>query len=225
MPDKNILNVFIDESGTLPDPKDKFLVICAVVAREAREAENLISRVLESLKQTRDSLKLKELKFYHARQAVKRVFLAAIVSAGLEIFTLVVDKKHRKIPDSPENFAILLAELVSEIFFWYKLEKLNLIIDRHFYQRRDQEKFDEALRSCLKYKAEWQLQIKHLASQSNLSVNIADVCAGAVLWKYSRGNTQFYDIIKDSILVEKISGQPEIKKKQLKVNKNSPEPA
>jgi hypothetical protein len=43
--------VFIDESGTLPDINDKFIVICGVVVDESKEAENIFSRILKSLKQ------------------------------------------------------------------------------------------------------------------------------------------------------------------------------
>src|ERR1039458_4462999 len=115
--------VCVDESGTLPDPKDKFIILCAVTVREAKEAENVVNRVLASLRQTRDSLKLKELKYYHSRDVVKRLFLASIVAAGLEIFVLVVDKKGRGINDNPENFAALHFELINEIFLWYGCKK------------------------------------------------------------------------------------------------------
>lgn len=210
------LTIFVDESGTLPDPKDQFIVICAVAVKQAKEAENVISRVLESLKQTRDSLKLKELKYYHSRHAVKRLFLASIVSAGLEIFVLAVDKKGRKIVDSPENFAILIAELLAGIFSWYRDKKLNLVIDRHFSQDKDQEEFNKLLRDNLNYGAGWKLQsIQHIDSQSNFSVNIADMCAGAVLWKYNRGKDQFYNVIKENILIEKIGNWPEMKRENL----------
>lgn len=218
MTEKSV-TIFLDESGTLPDPKDQFVVICAVAMREAKEAQNVINRVLKSLRQTKESLKLKELKFYHARHAVKRLFLATIVAAGSEIFVLVADKKGRKIPDSPENFAMLVSELVKEIFLWYKAKKLNLVIDRHFHQKRDQERFNQLLKNYINHETTWQLDIQHVDSQSNLSVNIADMGAGAVLWKYSRGNGKFYDIIKDSILIEKITNWPEIKRKNLAQNK------
>jgi hypothetical protein len=220
------LTLFIDESGTLPDQADRFIVICAVAVKEIKEAENVINRVLDSLRQTRDSLKLKELKYYHSRDAVKRIFLAAIVAAGLEIFVLAVDKKGRKIPDKPENFAILLSELLSEVFLWYGSKKLDIIIDKHFSRNKDQEEFNKILKQNISYGTQWRLEnIHHVDSQSNLSVNIADMCAGAVLWKYSRGKDQFYNMVKDSILTEKITNWPEIKRKDLSKNKNSPEPA
>jgi len=43
------------------------------------------------------------------------------------------------------------------------------------------------------------------------------------LWKYSGKDLQFYDLIKENIMIEKIVSWPEIKRKNL-VQKNSPEP-
>lgn len=226
---KKRLTAFIDESGTLPDPKDQFLVICAVLTDDEKEASEIINRVLVALRQTQNSLKLKELKFYHSRDAVKRIFLSTIISAGLKIFALIVDKQGRKITDSPENFASLVSELVGEIFLWHRGAKIDLVIDKHFSQSDKQMEFDKLLRAVLDYKISgWELQnIRHIDSRSDLTVNIADICAGAVLWKHSKGKDQFYNIIKYNIVVEKIAGWPDIKRKILDKTpkQNSPEPA
>jgi len=43
--------------------------------------------------------------------------------------------------------------------------------------------------------------------------------AGAILWKYSGKDLQFYNLIKENIMVEKIISWPEIKRKSLAQNK------
>ncbi len=217
---------YVDESGTLPDVSDRFIAVCGVVVKDTKEAENLINSVLFTLHQTRDSLKLKELKFYHSRHVVKKIFLSAIVASGFKIFILVVDKQGRKIKDDPENFFIILTELISEIFLWYRGAKLDLIIDRHFTKNKDEQKLVELLRLNSNYAASWHLGgIQYIDSQSNLTVNIPDMCAGAVLRKYRHGDDRFYSIIKENILVEKITNWPELKRRKLGENKNSLEPA
>src|SRR3989344_13997 len=207
------LIVFVDESGTLPDSKDRFVVICGAAVEDIKEADSLIHKVLFSLRQTRDSLKLRELKFYHSRDAVKRIFLSAIAASRLKIFILIVDKQGRKIHDDPENFSVILAELIIEIFLWYRNVKLNLIIDRHFSRSGDEQEMDKLLSHNFNYGSKWQLgSIQHIDSQSNLAVNIADMCAGAVLRKYRHGDDKFYFIIRENILVEKIANWPELKR-------------
>lgn len=89
-----MLYVFIDESGTLPDPKDKFIVISGVGVKKIKEARNLISRVLDSLRQRK--IRIKEVKFYYAGEQTKRQFLSGLVSSGFEIFALIVEKKAGK---------------------------------------------------------------------------------------------------------------------------------
>jgi len=210
-----MLTIFTDESGTLPDLKDKFIVICGVGIKKIKEAKNIISRILASLR--RRKIKIKEIKFYYAGQNTKRQFLSGIISANFEIFALVVDKKKRKIADTPENFSILVAELVNEINLWYKVEKIDLVIDRHFHRKIDQDKFNRSLKTKISKTLKY--QIKHIDSQQNVLVNIADMVAGATLWKYSGKDLQFYNLIKENIMVEKIVNWPEIKRKSLRQNK------
>lgn len=206
-----MLTIFIDESGTLPDPKDKFIVICAVGVKKIKETENIFSKILNSLRQRK--IRVKEIKFYYAGQSTKRQLLAGIISANFEIFALIVDKKDRKIADAPENFALLVADLVNEINLWYRAERINLIIDRHFQRKVDQDKFNRFLK--IKVNKGLEYQIKHIDSQQNFLVNIADMAAGAILWKYSGKDLQFYNLIKENVVVEKIVNWPEIKRKSL----------
>lgn len=210
------LTIFIDESGTLPDPTDKFIVICGVGVRQTKEAKNIISRILSSLRQRK--IRINEVKFYRAGQNTKRQFLSGIVSASFDIFVLVVNKKGRKIADSPENFALLVADLVNEIKLWYKPEKVALVIDRHFHRKNDQSEFDKFLSRGIN--GNLKHQIAHVDSQHIPSVNTADMAAGAVLWKYTEKDPQFYHLIKDNIVVEKIISWPEIKRKNISQLKN-----
>ena len=207
-----MLTILIDESGTLPDPRDKFIVVSGVGIRKIKEAQNIYSRILTSLRQRK--IQLEEIKFYHAGQRTKRQFLSGIVSANFETFVLAVDKKDRKIADTPENYAILIADLVNEINLWYKTEEINLIIDKHFHRVVDQDRFEQILK--MKVNKDLKYQVKQVDSKQNPLVNVADMVAGAVLWKYSGKDLEFYNLIKENILIEKIISWPEIKRKNIK---------
>ena len=208
--------IFIDESGTLPDPKDKFIVICGVAVERVKESENIFSRIRTSLRQRK--IKVQEIKFYYAGRNTKWQFLSGLVSANLKIFGLIVDKKGRKIADTPENFGILVAELVNEINLWYKVKKINLVLDRHFHRKVDEDRLNQLLKSKIN-KKDLKYQIRHVDSRRNFLVNIADMAAGAILWKYGGKDLQFYNLIKENIIIEKIVNWPEIKRKNLLQNK------
>ena len=203
--------VLIDESGTLPDVKDRFVAIAGIGLEKIKEGENLINRTLKSLR--REKNKIKEVKFYYAGERTKRRVLSGIVSAEFEVFTVVVDKKGRKISDTPENFALLVGELISEINFWNPERNLKIIIDRHFCKKDDERNFNKFLEENTKRNISFSIQ--HIDSQQNFIVNLADFAAGAILAKYNKNNFQFYDIIKESILLEKIINWPELKRKSL----------
>ncbi|MBU2545051.1 DUF3800 domain-containing protein [Patescibacteria group bacterium] len=206
-----IIKIVLDESGTLPDTKDKFIIISGVRIKNLKEAENIYSRILTSLKQRK--IQLQEIKFYHSGQKTKRQFLSGIVSANFEIFILAVNKKGRKIADSPENYALLVADLINEINLWYKNEEMDLIIDRHFYRKIDQDRFQEILKK--KIDKDLKYQVEQVDSKQNPLVNIADMTAGAVLRKYNSEDMGFYDLIKENIIIEKIVSWPEIKRRNL----------
>jgi len=212
---RKLYYILIDESGTLPDPKDKFVVIAGVGVKRIKEAENLVSRTLKSLR--RRKVKVRELKFYSAGERTKRQVLSGIVSAGFEIFIVAIDKKGRKISDTPSNFALLVNELINEIHLWRKERKFKIIIDRHFHRKTDERNFNSFLKS--KVKQDLIFEIQHVNSQENFIVNLADFVAGSVLARYNKNNFQFYDIVKESILIEKIVNWPELKRKSLE-NKN-----
>ena len=118
--------------------------------------------------------------------------------------------KKRKIADLPENYGLLVVDMINEINLWYESEKINTILDKHFYRKIDQDKFDDFLKSNMANKLDY--AVEHVDSKNNYLVNIADMAAGAVLRKYNKKDLEFYNIIKDNIMVEKIISWPEIKK-------------
>ncbi|MFH1423486.1 MAG: DUF3800 domain-containing protein [Candidatus Nealsonbacteria bacterium] len=204
--------ILIDESGTLPDSKDEFIIIAGIATDVIKNANVLVSRALESLRQRK--VKIKEVKFYYAGDQTKRQILSGIVSEGLGVFLIAIDKKGRKVSDNPENFALLVGELIKEINLWQQEKELKIFIDRHFSKRRDENDFNKYLHNQLTSK-NLNYTIQHVESQRNFVINLADFVAGAALAKYNRNNLKFYDIIKEHILFEKIISWPELKRKSL----------
>ncbi len=206
-----MITVFIDESGTLPDAKDKFVSVCGVAVLQLKEAENIFSRILNSLRQR--NIKIGEIKFYSAGQNTKRQFLAGMSAANLKVFALIVDKKSRKIADTPENFSLLVSNLISDVTNWYKGKEISFVIDRHFYKKSDQNKFDVLIKASINKNLKWGL--KHVDSKREFLVNTADMAAGSVLWKYRGKDSQFYNLIKENIVIEKLINWSEIKRRSL----------
>lgn len=199
--------IFIDESGTLPDTQDEVIVVAAVGTNIPSQLSQLFRK---SRKQLSKNGHLSEIKFYTSGDKTKEVFFKHLIKEDLGIFVLIVDKKGRKIPDTPKHFALLCWLLLSEVINFYP-EIKEIIFDRHFHQKTDLETFNSFLEELLDFK----VIFKHVDSQQIKEVNAADMIAGAVL-SYIRGrNSRFYEMFKEKIVSEIKINWPEARRKLL----------
>lgn len=213
--DKHYL--FLDESGTLPDSKDKVIVVAAVGFYSPRKIETIIKSVRKKGKFKKP---VGELKFYNVGEKSKELFFRKIVAENFDIFILIVEKMGRKISDTPEHFAILSGLLIKEaISFYSKIEQI--IFDRHYHRDTDITKFNRVLRDFLNQDLP---SIEHVDSQKDKKVNVADMVAGAVLAKETGKNYTFYEIFKERIISEMRLNWPEAKRRLFCRIKNLPEP-
>ncbi|MBU0569494.1 DUF3800 domain-containing protein [Patescibacteria group bacterium] len=201
------ITIFIDESGTLPDPKDK-VVIVAAVATELPQKINQVSKSVRKYLKSRKR-KLNEIKFYRSGERTKKKFLQELAKQEVDIFALTVEKYGRKIADTPKNFALLCWLLLEDCFLYYTKSKTKLIFDRHFHLSKDQTEFNLILSKLLGKK----LDITHVDSQIDQRVNTADMIAGSILWLKTGKDAKFYELVKDRMISEKTVNWKEIKKK------------
>lgn len=197
------ITVFIDESGTLPDPKDKIIVVAAV----ATEAPETIDAIIKLVKKKGLKKQSGELKFYTAGERTKIAFFDNIAKEKFDIFILAVDKMGRKISDKPEHFALLAWLLLSDILNFSHINEI--IFDRHFFRKSDTEKFNKQLSDLLGIDCD----IKHVDSIKNKRINIADMVAGAVLAKETNKDPRFYEMITNRIISYKKLNWKEAKRK------------
>jgi len=191
---KNI-TIFIDESGTLPDPKDKVVIIAAVGTKLVSQ----LTAVPKAVRKSPKGKKLPEIKFYRAGERTKTAFLKKLATKNVNIFALIVNKQGKSIKDSPQNFALLCWQLLEECKLFYQQQIKQVVFDRHFHRTIDQKEFNKILLKLLSYKA----TLTHIDSQKEPAVNAADMVAGSILWASSGKDAKFYKLIKEKIVVEK----------------------
>ncbi len=199
------ITIFVDESGTLPDPKDTVIVIAAVGTANPAKFEAIIKGV-----QNKNKLRKQtgELKFYTAGEKTKRLVLTSVAKEQVAIFVLIVDKMGRKIKDTPQHFAILCWLLLIDIINIYK-ENIEVVFDRHFAQKSDITKLNQQLQQLLNKK----LRIEHVDSKKDKRVNIADMVAGAILARETGKSNKFSKIIEKRIVSEKRISWAEAKRR------------
>jgi len=205
----NSITIIIDESGTLPDPNDKVIIIAAVSTEIPKLLAEVSKTVRKEIRKRKKKEEISEIKFYQAGDRTKTAYLKTLAKQAVDVFVLIVDKKEQKIPDTPENFAALCYILLAECLLFYGNKVKEVIFDKHFHRSIDQSRFDDILTKLLKRR----LKLRHLDSSKNTEVNTADMVAGSLLWKYTGKDNKFYDLIKDKIISEKVLNWKEVKRK------------
>ena len=191
--------IYVDESGTLPDPKGPVIIIAAVATYSA----NQLILPKKSIK-----TKTGEVKFYNSGENTKKNYLTTLSKLDIQIFALILEKRGQKIPDTPENFAAICSLILHDCLDYYQNSLVSIIFDRHFHKSSDREEFDEIIRKLTSQN----ITISHVDSLKEPAVNTADMVAGSLLWKQTGKDNQFYKIIKCKIAEEKIVNWKEAKK-------------
>lgn len=202
---KGRVTVFIDESGTLPDPRDKVIIVAAVGTKIPGRFEKIIKEVQRRIKLRKET---GELKFYTSGDKTKHLFFERMAKEEIDIFILTIDKMGRKILDNYENYATLCWVLLEDVFRLYK-EVWQIVLDRHFSKLQDINDFNSLLENLLCRKQ----KIVHVDSKKHRKVNVADMIAGAVLAKETGKEQRFYKLIKNKIVNEKRLSWPAAKRR------------
>lgn len=201
-------SIFIDESGTLPDPKDKVVIVAAVGVFAPQALLDITQATRKKIKFLKKEKNISEIKFYRAGERTKTFYLKALAEKEIDIFGLVVEKDKIKIADTPNNFAVLSYFLIEECLLFYRGEIKEIVFDKHFAKQADEILFTKLLLNFLGR----DILIKHLDSQSNIEINAADMAAGSLLWKYTKKDDKFYNIIQKRIVSEKFLSWRQIKR-------------
>jgi len=123
-----LVHVGLDESGALTATTPLF-TMAAVVTLHPETLRRLVSRASSDrhLKYRRTATR--EFKWSCASQRMRSAVLSRLAQADVELFALTVQKEGRRIKDSPENYAVLVCELLS--LCWSKFPNVALSLDRH----------------------------------------------------------------------------------------------
>ena len=209
----------IDESGRFGDPESKILVLAAVAANSLIGLDRIIPKVKTRLPvkgKRRKERTLAEIKFSTTGDKTRKAVLDAIVREKIEIFLIVIVTEGRKIVDNPENYALLVTQLLSMVKK-KNIELKHVIIDRHFSWIHQREKFNQLVQKKLKM----DLFIEHLDSQQNTVISLADFVAGGVREDYVKGKNQWEGIIRHKIISKKEISWRKLKQKKGKSLKGS----
>lgn len=194
--------IFIDESGTLPDVKDKYIVITALVSYNPIELKNILPKFRRKIptKGLRKKERvLRELKFHYVGDITRRKVLEEIVDKNIDIYALVIDKMGRKIADTPQNYGKIIKTLITYLTKRKDIIK-EIYIDKHFGDKETTNKFQALLKENLGRR----IKLIQIDSIHDSRIDLVDFVAGAIFRKYRVSDTNFYNIISSKIIMERL---------------------
>ncbi len=195
--------VAIDEAGDsgfkFRRGSTRYCVICLVVIDDILKVENSIKKVKRKLNLDN----FYEFHFSKCKNNFRKVFFDCLINlrTHLRIRCIIIDK-HKIFSEylRKQNFYDYFTKLILQYDNGI-LEEAILYIDN---SRNKTEKFsfNKYINQQINLKGKTTKKIKrigHYNSRNISSVQIADMCAGAILRKYSKTDLTFYEKIKPLI--------------------------
>ncbi len=199
---------YVDESGNLPNPDDRYVVVAAIVTANAHPLRNIIRKAGHKLKKAHFKKRRgREVKWSNASDGARNRVLHALARRDVDIFWVAFDKNGRSIADTPDNYGLLVGELMQECLAYHP--DLRLFIDVHFTAPIQRERFNHILTETFHLP----VPPTHLDSQSDASIQLADFVAGAVLYQLTSKGT-FIGILEQKVVVGKIIQWPRLRQKK-----------
>lgn len=207
----NLTYGFLDESPNLTD-KSAFFSVAIILTTDQNEKnyQSIFKRIRKNeLKGKKKDIP--ELKFAHSTKRVRTKTLQAISKRSIKVSAFIIDKAGRAIPDTPENYGVVVGFAVSEALKKYPV--IVLTVDKKYTKPKDQEEVEKTtLRVVGKVSKKGVLQFKeHADSRNNSILQMADFIAGAISYKYNLKDDAYCKIIENLIEQEELASWIKIK--------------
>jgi hypothetical protein len=196
---------FLDESGTVsPFSGSHFLIVALVSTLHSRPLELHVRR---AHKKYGTSLRSGEMKADGSREAVIEELLNAIAQEPVAIVTVAVDKQviirpPRDLEDIYRRaVSLALGHLVRQ---W---PRVDICLDKRYTTERLRYRLERELREAIADLPHEVVIIRQEDSISRKELQAADYVAWAIYQKYERGDSRFYDLIADRLIVEEVIEQ------------------
>lgn len=188
---------YMDESGSLPDIKSPYVVLAAIVTQHERDLKKVVRIAGSKLKQ--NQLKKrggKEIKWWNAPDGTRVHVLQALAQKDIQVFWVAIEKQGQRIEDSPENYGLMVGELLRECLAYHP--QLKVVVDMHFSVLSQREQFDRIVSEYCQLSE----PLVHMDSQQDAVIQLADFVAGAILSRLT-GKGEFANLIEEKVVVGK----------------------
>jgi len=204
-------HIFLDESGDLGFKKESsrwFLFTIAIV-KNPRALDKVVKKIWRPLK--KKYKKLGELHAYHADKTTRLRLLKSISEiTDLKVLSVILNKEKVYTDlQNQKNYlynytANILLDRLSKKDFFKPDEPFYLVIDKKDSKKIIKENFLNYLSGSMVKKLEGKLDIQLCSSHDHKSLQAVDFISWAIFRKYEKSDFEYYEIIKNKIVDEKL---------------------
>ncbi len=203
--------IFLDESGDLGFKKrsSRWFIFTIAITLDKRVLERVIKKVWTPLR--RKHKRLGELHAYRADDITRRRVLRGVSEIGdLKVLCIILNKQKVHVDlQNQKNYlynytANILLERLHNSGILKGGELLKIFIDRKDTKKKVRQNFIDYLTKAMGNHREDKISVELHTSHENKSLQAIDFISWAIFRKYEKGDYEFYEIVKDKIVDEKV---------------------
>lgn len=205
------MDIFIDESGDLGtniERSSKYFVLAALISQDKTPIQRCFKKIRNTLNKSKKEIP--EFKFAQSNKTIKRRVFHCLSSNDFSIAYSYFCKEeiHPHLNGNSNLYVELNEFLISQILEHENNdEEINLVIDKSL-NGTQQSKFNCELTLKVMenpgieiYDPE-RISIAHVDSKRDVCIQAVDFIAGAIYSKYHSNEPEYYNQIKDKMILE-----------------------
>ena len=203
--------IFMDESGDMGFGKrsSKWFLFTLVVVEDMRKIEKIVKKVRRGLKK-KYKHQYSELHAYHCDDITRTRVLKEIALLDLFVVTTILNKKKVHIDLQNQktylyNYTanIILDRLINTNLI-DKNQHISLVVDRKDTKKNLKDNFISYITNAMHKRDHKNFKMSLSASHDEKGLQAVDFISWAIFRKYEKGEYEFYEIIKNKIVDEKL---------------------
>lgn len=205
--------IFLDESGDLGFGKksSKWFLFTLVVVDDPRKLERIVKKIRKTLNK-KHKIKLSELHAYHCDNITRTRMLNSLAKEDIYVVTTVLnkDKVYVDLQNQKNYLYNFTANIILDRLINTKLidhtKHISLVVDRKDTKRHLRDNFISYITSTMKERRSGSEKFKMslAASHEDKGLQAVDFISWAIFRKYEKGEFEFYEIIKNKIIDERL---------------------
>lgn len=203
--------IFLDESGDLGFSKrsSKWFLFTLVLTEDRRRLEKVIKKTRQTLKRKYKHI-FSELHAYHCDNITRTRVLKSLSTLNITIVTTILNKEkvHVDLQNQKNLLYNYTANIILDRLINYKLiegdKQLYLVVDRKDTKKNLCNNFISYITEAMKSRRSGGFKMSLASSHDEKGLQAVDFISWAIFRKYEKGDFEFYELIKDKIIDERL---------------------